>query len=139
MPCARGRVAKSFVTGSDLPVVFGNLVTYVTRVVRQLSGSSNASCVARCESLPDGTEMVGRVPDRADRHAQCVLVPHGVSLHRHNQTLVLAPESPLYVGPTRVVDPAHRPTPPAIAPRPLSAKPTARTRETRPQWRATAG
>src|SRR5437773_1964131 len=91
----RSRAARSFVTGSDLPVVFGNLVTYVTRVVRQLSGSSNASCVARCESLPDGTEMVGRVPDRADRHAQCVLVPHGVSLHRHNQTLVLAPESRL--------------------------------------------
>src|SRR5256885_7250295 len=46
--------------------------------------------VARGESLPDGTEMVRRVCDRADRHAQCVFVPHGVTLHGHKQAVVLA-------------------------------------------------
>src|SRR2546422_9724834 len=71
--------------------------------------------VARCQSLPDSTEMVRRVRDCADRHAQRVLVPHGVRLHGYPQTVVLAPHLSLQIGPLDVVPRASRPAAPAIA------------------------
>src|SRR2546430_5813841 len=51
-------------------------------------GSGGRAPLGRSESLADGTEVVRRVRESADRHAERVLVPARVHLHRDHQPAV---------------------------------------------------
>src|SRR5205807_3201783 len=62
------------------------------------------SSLDRREALPDGAEVVRRVRDRADRHAQRVFVPPGVRFHGDQQPLVLVAQSRPQGGPGGIVD-----------------------------------
>src|SRR5947208_975381 len=85
------------------------------------------------EPLSDGAEVVRRVRDGADRHAQRVLVPPGVRLHGNEQRLVLLAQSRSYGGPFGVVDRGHRPAPAAIARGRLAAQALGREGDARGQ------
>src|SRR2546429_388405 len=51
-------------------------------------GAGGRAPLGRSESLPDGAEVVRRVCEGADRHAERVLVPARVHLHRDHQPVV---------------------------------------------------